>query len=377
MQRQIYIFNIIVNIKNTLTKLNNTYMTCIYTVEYVWIGGNQELRSKTRVLKKNIESINDIPSWNYDGSSTNQAFGSCSEVVIIPRALFRSHTNNTPLHLFNQNHIFVMCDTYNIDGTPHPTNTRVLANIIFNQKLETEPWYGIEQEYFIMSEKNSFDDSRIPLGYIGAKKQGQYYCSVGSDNAFGRVIAETHMRLCIDFGINISGINAEVAPGQWEYQIGPCIGIEAGDQIWMSRYLLQKISESFNYYICFEPKPLKGDWNGSGCHTNYSTKLMREGNSENNTKGIKYIKEAIKKLSKSHQRHMMVYGKNNNLRMTGIHETASYDKFSYGIGNRGVSVRIGNETVKNEKGYLEDRRPSSNCDPYIVTSIIFETTVLN
>jgi len=351
-------------------------MNKIYTVEYVWIGGKQELRSKIRVLKQNIDSINDIPSWNYDGSSTHQAFNCDSEVIIIPRALFRLSSNNYIPYLFNQNHILVMCDTYNVDGTPHLTNKRAPANDIFNKQLEAEPWYGIEQEYFIMSGINAFDNSRIPLGYLGAKQQGQYYCSVGSDNAFGRVVAETHMRICIDFGINISGINAEVAPGQWEFQVGPCVGIETGDHLWMARYLLQKISESFNYSICFDPKPLKGDWNGSGCHTNYSTKLMREGNKENGVKGIEYINKAIQKLSVSHENHMLVYGNDNKSRMTGVNETSSYNQFSIGIANRCASVRIGNETIKNGKGYFEDRRPGSNCDPYMVTSVIFETTIL-
>ena len=271
------------------------------------------------VLKKNIESINDIPSWNYDGSSTGQAFSNDSEVIIKPRALFRSSYNNYIPYLFNQNHIFVLCDTYKVDGTPHPTNKRELANNIFNQKLDQEPWYGLEQEYFIMSEKNPFDHSYIPLGYMGAEKQGQYYCSVGSENAFGRIVAETHMRMCLDIGINISGINAEVAPGQWEFQVGPCVGIEAGDHLWMARYILKRIAESFNYSICFEPKPLKGNWNGSGCHTNYSTKLMREGNKETGETGIHYINEAIKKLSLSHDNHMLVYGSGNKSRMTGLH----------------------------------------------------------
>ena len=352
-------------------------MTSIYTVEYVWIGGNQELRSKIRVLKKNIESINDIPSWNYDGSSTAQAFCNDSDVIITPRALFRSSSNNYIPYLFNQNHIFVLCDTYKVDGTPHPTNKRELANNIFNQKLDQEPWYGLEQEYFIMSEKNPFDHSYIPLGYMGAKQQGQYYCSVGSENAFGRIVAETHMRMCLDIGINISGINAEVAPGQWEFQIGPCVGIEAGDHLWMARYILKKIAESFNYSICFEPKPLKGNWNGSGCHTNYSTKLMREGNKETGKTGIEYINEAIHNLSLSHDNHMLVYGTDNKSRMTGLHETASYNMFTFGVANRGASVRIGNETYINKQGYFEDRRPSSNCDPYLVTSAIFKTTVLN
>ena len=241
---------------------------------------------------------------------------------------------------------------------------RFLANDIFNKKLDEKPWYGLEQEYFMM--KNG-----KPLGFDeSTKTQGQYYCSVGAENAFGREIALKHLEYCIIAGIKISGINAEVAPGQWEFQIGPCEGIRAGDHLWMARYILQRIGEEYHTQINFSPKPLSGDWNGSGCHTNYSTEIMREEN------GLEHINVAILKLGEKHEEHMKVYGIGNELRMTGEHETASYDKFSFGIANRGTSIRIGNATFNNKCGYFEDRRPSSNCDPYIVTSKIFKTTCL-
>ena len=361
-------------------------------IEYVWIGGNNELRSKTKVqdypdLGMNYEpnlSLNQIPEWNYDGSSTNQASGEDSEIIIKPRSVF-----NDP---FRSNRDYmVMCDTYQADGKPHKTNYRNWANDIFNQKLDEEPWFGLEQEYFLISADNNTatrgaasgrDDGYWFLGFerlndhnrihrTAPNVQGQYYCSAGAENSFGRNISEEHLSCCIKAGIKISGINGEVAPGQWEFQIGPCVGIEQGDHLWMARYILLRIAEKHNIIVNFEPKPFQqGDWNGSGCHTNYSTKKMREDN------GLELIIQAIHKLEQKHNEHMESYGSDNEKRMTGNHETASFNKFTYGIGNRGCSVRIGNDTYKNKKGYFEDRRPSSNCDPYLVIGKIFKTTVL-
>ena len=330
-------------------------------IEYVWIGGNYDLRSKIKVMyNTRINNISDIPEWNYDGSSTDQAEGNDSEIVIKPRALFKE----------NCTHIYVLCDTYDPEGNPLETNNRFKSKKTFDKNTVAKPWYGIEQEYFLIDPETS-----LPLGFDKNKNQGQYYCSVGCGNSYGRHIAEEHMRLCVQVGINISGMNAEVAPGQWEYQIGPCEGIEAGDHLWMARYLLQKISEKHNTIVNIEPKPLEGDWNGSGCHTNYSTKHMREGYGDNS--GLFYIHKAIDNLSLKHDDHMKVYGSGNELRMTGKHETANFNIFSKGIANRGASIRIGNNNFKQAKGYFEDRRPSSNCDPYLVTSIIFQTTVLD
>ena len=215
--------------------------------------------------------------------------------------------------------------------------------------------------------------------------QGPFYCSVGATRAFDRQIVEEHMMACLDAGLKICGINAEVAPGQWEYQIGPCEGIAAGDQLWISRWLMERITEKYGVEVCWHPKPLAG-FNGSGCHTNYSTAEMRgAGNKEGKTidvtaPGLNYIFDAIRNLAAKHKEHMEVYGKDNDKRMSGEYETANYENFTFDINksvDRGASVRIGYDTMNNKEGYFEDRRPASNMDPYLVTKKIFSTTSIS
>ena len=340
--------------------------------EYIWIDGNGNLRSKARTLdplpcmangSNFIYNNHEIPKWNYDGSSTKQAEGCNSEILLYPCYAVPCPFRSSP-------HILVMCETYKSDLTPAANNNREWAKKIFDKNLIEKPWYGIEQEFFMMKDGN-------PVGWnaqVEASVQGQYYCSVGAQNTFGRELIDKHYKACLYAELGISGINAEVAPGQWEYQIGPVEGINAGDQLWLSRYILQRIGEEFDIEIDFEPKPLKGDWNGSGCHTNYSTLSMREGSADKT--GLAVINEAIEKLSFKHDEHMKLYGSGNELRMTGLHETSSFEKFSYGVANRGASIRIPQDTNNKECGYFEDRRPSSNMDPYLVTGIIFNTTVV-
>ena len=336
-----------------------------YIAEYVWIGGTNELRSKARTLTSETDQLpfpNDLPEWNFDGSSTKQAEGWASEVIMKPVAVY-------PCPFRKNNNILVLCDTYKPDGTPIFNNHRHRAKEIFNQKLEEKPWYGMEQEFFMMNKKTG-----KPLGFPEhghPNPQFQYYCSVGINNAIGRSLIDEHYQACLDMGLNISGINAEVALGQWEYQIGPVEGIAAGDQLWISRYVLHRLAEKYDIVIDIEPKPVSGDWNGSGCHTNYSTKSMREDDN-----GLQLIHQAVNKLAENHMEHMALYGTGNELRMTGQHETSSYEKFTSGVADRGASVRIPNTAIEQGRGYFEDRRPSSNMDPYLVTSKLFETTVL-
>jgi glutamine synthetase len=250
----------------------------------------------------------------------------------------------------------VLCETYDINGTPLLTNKRHTAVKIFNYKKEEQPWYGLEQEYFINPE-------------LSVENVFNHYCGIGGDK-IEREIAEKHMQKCLEAGLKISGINSEVASKQWEFQIGPCEGIESADQLIVARYLLERIAEQFNTNISFEPKPNKLA-NGSGCHTNFSTKIMREPN------GIEEIYKAIDRLEKKHDEHIKVYGEGNLKRLTGHHETASYNSFSWGKGTRNTSIRIPNKVVNDGYGYFEDRRPAANMDPYLVISTIFKTCCLH
>jgi len=333
--------------------------------EYVWIDAIGNTRSKTRTLAASkAESVGALPKWNFDGSSTDQAPGDDSEVILRPVAIYKDPFRPRDDGVDN---ILVMCDTYTPSGDPIATNTRAPAEKVFNQHEDEETWFGLEQEFTLFN-----TDQVTPLGWPKGgqpnRPQGPYYCSVGPENNFGRHITESMYRACLYAGIEISGTNGEVMPGQQEYQVGPCIGIDAGDQLMMSRYILQRICEDFQVYCTLHPKPIvEGDWNGAGMHTNVSTKTMREAG------GLEIIKQAIYKLGAKHADHIAAYGEGNELRLTGKFETADMDTFSFGIANRGASVRIGRDTEADGCGYFEDRRPSSNADPYVVTGKIMET----
>uniref|UniRef100_A0A7S0LRH0 Glutamine synthetase n=1 Tax=Coccolithus braarudii TaxID=221442 RepID=A0A7S0LRH0_9EUKA len=327
--------------------------------EYLWIDAIGEVRSKCRTVPAAKATLDQLPDWNYDGSSTGQAPGDDSEVIIKPRAIFKDPFRPG-------DNILVLTDTYTPGGTPLPTNTRAPAMERFEKTPGTDPWFGLEQEYTLFNM-----DKVTPLGWpIGGYPgpQGPYYCSAGADRAYGRAISEAHYKACLYAGLAISGTNAEVMPGQWEYQIGPATGIAAGDEMMVSRYILQRVCEDFGVYCTLDPKPIPGDWNGAGCHTNFSTEKMRKAG------GLKDIEQAIRKLGAKHAEHIAAYGEGNERRLTGACETASINDFSYGVANRGCSIRIPRATNAEGCGYLEDRRPSSNCDPYVVTSLVFETS---
>jgi glutamine synthetase len=339
-------------------------------VEYVWLdGGNpQKLRSKTKILfidtysdELDIDMIQ-LPNWTYDGSSTGQGVTEDSEIVLVPRTKFKDPFEGD---------IIVMCDTYYSNGEPEKHNKRHLLESVVKEK-DQKTWYGFEQEYFMFNPKTEKPLGWPKGGFPG--KQGDYYCGVGNNHVSGRHIANMHLEKCLEAGLNISGINAEVAKGQWEYQLGPVTALEGSDALWISRYILYRIGEIYGVEMNIDPKPYEGDeWNGSGCHVNFSTKDMRDVENIKSGKTIELIDEACKKLEKAHNEHIEVYGIGNEKRLTGSNETASFKEFKYGVGNRAASIRIPIGVERKEVGYLEDRRPSSNVDPYLVVRKLIET----
>ena len=337
---------------------------------YIWMDGakpTQKLRSKMRVIKhpKRAIKLSDFPEWAFDGSSTYQSTGNDSDLTLKPVCFI---TNP----LLAEGNYLVLCEVFDLDGSPHLSNTRArLRKIMVNGATEHEPWIGFEQEYTL------FQGSQ-PLGWPERgypAPQGPFYCGVGADEVFGRLLVEEHTQACMNAEIMLFGTNAEVMPGQWEFQIG-YRGIDSknpdplivSDHLWLARWLLYRIGENCGITATLHPKPVKGDWNGAGNHTNFSTKAMRDPHT-----GKQAIEEAIERLSKRHEAHIAVYGHELEKRLTGKHETAHISNFSFGVGNRGASIRIPRLTMTRGYGYLEDRRPGANADPYLVSATLLET----
>lgn len=331
-------------------------------LEYVWIDLDGNLRSKIKVHHGySIASVESCPLWTFDGSSTGQALtGDISDVILKPVRIYKNPLLNYPMSMI------VMCECLNKDMTPHETNHRNKCVETSEIYKEHECLFGIEQEYTIL-QRNGIPYKWENINEPGIGGQGPYYCSVGGDRTFGREIADEHLICCLQAGINICGTNAEVMPSQWEFQIGTCDMLTVSDDLHVARFLLQKITEKHNCCVSFHPK-LFNNWNGSGGHTNFSTRKMRE-----ECNGMEYIVEACEKMSKKHVEHIKVYGMDNDKRLTGKHETSSIHNFSWGEQNRNRSVRIPLQVCVDGRGYLEDRRPASNIDPYLVTEIMVRT----
>lgn len=325
-----------------------------YRAEYIWVDGSTptpKLRSKTKILPIG----QDPPVWSFDGSSTNQATGRESDCVLRPVFVCHDPVRD------NDGDLLVMNEVLLPDLTPHVTNTRAACVEMAEKFRNHEVIFGIEQEY-------TFFDGMRPLGFPDSglpAPQGGYYCGVGADEIFGRDIVEEHLEACIRAGLSVSGINAEVMPGQWEFQIGPVGPVEVSDELWLARWLLYRTAEDFDVNATLYPKPVRGDWNGAGAHTNFSTKAMRD--------SYQACVDAAEALGGRHELHIANYGFAIEERLTGLHETCSYREFTYGVSDRGASVRIPWQVARDGKGYIEDRRPNANMDPYVVTRLIVET----
>ena len=325
-------------------------------LEYIWLDGTepmQQLRGKTRIEADFSGELDDCPVWSFDGSSTGQAEGNSSDCLLKPVAIFPDPQR--------ANAYLVMTEVLNADGTPHATNGRATID-----DDDNDFWFGFEQEYFLWD-----PETDKPLGFPAEGNpppQGPYYCSVGAKNAFGREIVEEHLDALLEAGINVEGINGEVAPGQWEFQVFAKGAKQAGDQIHIARYLLERTAEGYGIAVNYHPKPVKGDWNGSGMHANFSNSLLRtSGKKEDYDRVCQAFEPYVKE-------HIAVYGHDNDQRLTGKHETQSIDQFSYGVSDRGASIRIPIATVERGwKGWLEDRRPNSAADPYKVAARIIKT----
>jgi len=344
--------------------------------EYIWLSGadsHHDIRSKCRTLyiteaeaaltPMEMVAKGLFPKWNFDGSSTNQAKGKNTEILIEPVGAY-NHPFEKTVH-----QVAVLCECFLPSGEPTKDNTRHVANTVFKaDTVGLKPWFGMEQEYVLVN-KNGRPLGWPERGFPAA--QGPYYCSSGP-NAFGRNIVMAHYEKCLKMGLKISGTNAEVMPGQWEFQVGPCEGIEMGDELVLARWVYLRLLEDIGTFgldldVNFDVKPIKGDWNGSGLHTNFSTAPMRAPG------GIKAIKEAVQKLEKTVAKDIPFHGADNNQRMTGHHETSSWREFTWGVGTRHTSVRIGNDVEAQGFGYFEDRRPGADADPYLLSAALFRS----
>ena len=326
-------------------------------LEYIWLDGytpTANMRSKTKIVSDFSGKVEDCPEWSFDGSSTLQAEGNSSDCILKPVSIYPDPTRESGY--------LVMTEVLNPDGTPHASNSRSTID-----DDDNDFWFGFEQEYFIMDV-----ETQLPLGFpMGGYPgpQGLYYCSVGGKNTHGRELVEIHSDLCLEAGLNFEGINQEVASGQWEFQIFAKGAKSAGDQIWVARYMLDRLTEDYGYYIEYHPKPIKGDWNGSGMHANFSNGEMRD------VGGKELFDRICEAFGRNIDKHMAVYGAHNEERLTGLHETQAIDQFSYGVSDRGASIRVpASVPTDGWVGRLEDRRPASNGDPYKIGAVIISTT---
>ncbi|XP_063926186.1 glutamine synthetase 2 cytoplasmic-like [Zophobas morio] len=332
---------------------------CKVQATYIWIDGTGEnLRAKNRILDFTPNSYKECPNWDFDGSTTFLADDpKHSDIILCPIALY-----NDPFQRGTNK--LVLCETYTSDGKPTKSNSRHCCMTFLNQVCDKEPRFGFKQTCMFM------DADKRPFGWpkqLGYPCPTESHCySVGADKALGRELIECVCRCCLYSGLELGASHPAVVPSQWQVGLEPTAGIRAADELWILRYFLQRIGEIFGVVVSFEPK-LYPSWKGSGCHTKFSTKEMR------NEGGYKFMEEAMKKLATEHEKHMDVYDIRgcHNKQLDGDHST-----FRWGVADRTGCVRIPKKVEMDKKGYFEDMRVPANADPYKVVSIFVRTLCL-
>ncbi len=322
---------------------------------YIWLDGYNppNLRSKDKIhnlSKKGPPQLKDVPGWNFDGSSTKQAATERSDMLLKPVKIISDPTLPDTF--------LVMCEVNSPNGRPHDSNRRSLLH-----SFPKTNWFYLEPEFFLTQDG-------LPLGVKSKKlpKQGEFYCGVGTQiHPLTRKILLEATRLCLKARLSITGNNIEVAPGQIEIQIGSKEGAaDAGDSLCLAKYILIRQAEEYGITVNFHPKPWKSI-NGSGMHINFSTHKMRE------VGGKQLFDRVIGSFEKNHEYLVSHCGFDNNLRMTGKHETANINEFSSGVSDRGATIRIAPETAKEWKGRLEYRLPNPYGDPYLALFAVEKT----
>ena len=349
-------------------------------VEYIWVGANAELRSKTKII-----TGTDVPEWSFDGSSTEQATAENSDMKLLPVFVC-----SDPLR--GGDNILALCEVLDGAGEPIESNHRHRTKLLESKHFNQSPKFGIEQEYTLTVGR--FEKPLgLSLGGYGRTstddipKQGQFYCGLGANNVFGRKIAEEHMKACLDVhlpggkgDLMYCGLNAEVMPGQWEFQIGPGSPVEVSDKLWIARYILLLIAEKHSVGVSFKSKP-HPKLNGAGAHTNFSTAKMRDSIDECITAATKLGNDVVtttgvvSDVTYETDKFPVDYGTGYKERLTGDCETCNWEQFKFGVADRTASIRIPLHVAKAGKGYIEDRRPCADADPYRVTAYIMEKTL--
>ncbi|KAH1005778.1 glutamine synthetase 2 cytoplasmic isoform X1 [Dendroctonus ponderosae] len=328
-------------------------------ISYVWIDGTGlDLRMRTRTLSFTPCNYKDCPNWSFDGSSTFFSTPEQSDNYIVPIAMYAD-----PFRRGNNK--MVLCETFSHDKKPTKTNHRQCCIEVLNKVCEQEVMFGFEQEFYLIGPQG--DPYGWPCGST-PKSSGKNYSGIGSQRVVGREVLECIYRCCLYSGIEIYGTTAERAYGQWEVLTGPTLSIKAADDLWMARYIIQRVAEEFGLSASFKANLVK---NGvpSGLHTNMSTKCTRDDG------GLKHIQDYICKLEKNHKTDQKYYdcseGKHLKERLTGRHHTCNIEKFKSGVGDRTACIRISPAVADKKKGFFEDRRPCSCADPYnIITALV-------